>query len=654
MKAGAAMPALDIMTDSEKPCPDLDMLLALDPPPFALLRRQGGDIDILVGDMVSVECIEELPIVQNQTARGSHDLLVVVPYRQIRERGFDCKDDGAPLLAMRVLAEGKITLAEALRRLPSNDVTLLDGKFDIDDETYAETVRTVLTKEIGMGSGANFVLKRSFMANVAHYSPRMALALFARLLTVEQGAYWTFVVYTGKQTFIGATPERHVGLTGGTVSMNPISGTYRYPSSGPTLEGTLDFLADRKETDELFMVLDEELKMMARICSSGGRVFGPHLRQMARLAHTEYVLEGQSRLDVREILRETLFAPTVTGSPLENACRVIRRYEPDGRGYYSGVLALIGHDAAGRQAMDSAILIRTAEISESGRLRVCAGATLVRHSDPYLEAAETSAKLEGLLCAFGGKVQSGQGAPRRLGLQLAHDPLVRRALDRRNVNLAQFWLGRRSGNEFIMPDLAGKRVLVIDAEDTFTAMLRHQLSALGMVVTVCRFDERPCLNDHDVVILGPGPGDPRDFDDQKIASLRAIAMKLLYYRRPLLAVCLGHQVVSGILGLQLIRKQIPNQGAQYTIDYFGVRKTVGFYNTFVALADNDLLYSHHAPGGVKVCRDDRTGEVHALLGLNFCSTQFHPESVLSPDGLGILRDLLSSLVHTEQVQLQHY
>ena len=653
MKAGTAIPVFNLMAEGEKPCADLDVLLALDPPPFALLRRQGGDIDILVGDMVGVECIEELPIVRKPSVPGAHELLVVVPYRQIRERGFDYKDDGAPLLAMRVLAEGKITLAEALRKLPSDDVTLLDGQFDIEDETYAETVRTVLTKEIGMGSGANFVLKRSFMANVAHYSPRMALALFARLLTVEQGAYWTFVVYTGKQTFIGATPERHVGLTGGTVSMNPISGTYRYPSSGPTLEGTLDFLADRKETDELFMVLDEELKMMARICTSGGRVFGPHLREMARLAHTEYVLEGQSRLDVREILRETLFAPTVTGSPLESACRVIRRYESDGRGYYSGVLALIGHDAAGRQAMDSAILIRTAEISESGRLRVCAGATLVRHSDPYLEAAETSAKLEGLLCAFGGKSQSGKGVPSRLGLKLARDPLVRRALDRRNVNLAQFWLGRRSRNEFIMPDLAGKRVLVIDAEDTFTAMLRHQLSALGMVVTVCRFDEDPRLNDHDVVILGPGPGDPRDLGDRKIARLRAIAIELLYDRRPLLAVCLGHQVLSGILGLQLMRKQIPNQGAQHTIDYFGVRKTVGFYNTFVALADNDLVYSHYTPGGVKVCRDDRTGEVHVLLGLNFCSTQFHPESVLSPDGLGILRDLLRSLVHTQQVQLQH-
>lgn len=643
---------LNIMPDREKPCPDLEELIALDPPPFALLRREGGDIDILVGEMISVESIEELPIARKTTSARAHDLLVVVPYRQIRERGFDCTDDGAELLAMSVLAESRVTVAEALRKLPRDAVTLFDGQFDIEDPAYAETVRTILAKEIGMGTGANFVLKRSFMANLTDYSARTALALFARLLTVEQGAYWTFVVYTGKQTFIGASPERHVSLAAGKVTMSPISGTYRYPSTGPTVEGTLNFLADRKETDELYMVLDEELKMMARICSGGGRVVGPLLREMARLAHTEYRLEGQCHLDVREILRETLFAPTVTGSPLESACRVIRSYEPDGRGYYSGVLALIGQDAAGNQAMDSAILIRTAEIDESGRLRVSAGATLVRHSDPDSEAAETSTKLAGLLSAFGGGGQRGAGVPSRHGSQLACNPLVRRALDQRNVNLAQFWLERQSQSEFATPELTGRSVLVIDAEDTFTEMLRHQLSALGMVVTVCRFDERPQTNGHDLVILGPGPGDPRELDDPKIAIVRAMAIQLLRDRRPFLAVCLGHQIVSDILGLQLMRKPIPNQGAQHTINYFGVAKTVGFYNTFVALSDHDQVDSHHTPDGVEVCRDDGTGEVHALRGQNFRSTQFHPESVLSPDGLGILRDMLRSLAHP--VRVEHY
>src|SRR5690606_26981262 len=121
--------------------------------------------------------------------------------------------------------------------------------------------------------------------------------------------------------------------------------------------GITGFLADRKEAEELYMVLDEELKMMARVCDAGGRVRGPYLKEMARLAHTEYFIEGRGARDPREILKETMFAPTVTGSPLENACRVIARYEPEGRGYYSGVVALVGRDTAGRRTLDSAILI---------------------------------------------------------------------------------------------------------------------------------------------------------------------------------------------------------------------------------------------------------------------------------------------------------
>lgn len=632
---------------------DLDALIVPGAPPFALLRRQSmatAHIEILVGEMVELQTIAELPRSTQASLTNVHDLLVVIPYRQVAERGFDCVDDKAPLLAMRIQDQGIISVHEALSKLPADKVTLLNSQFDINEQVYADTARRVLAEEIGKGTGANFVIKRSFLANLADSSPRTALTLFAKLLTIEQGAYWTFVIHTGKQTIIGASPERHVSLSAGEVAMSPISGTYRYPSTGPTLNGMLKFLSDGKETDELYMVLDEELKMMARICSGGGRVIGPQLREMAHLAHTEYLLKGESNLDARDILRETLLAPTVTGSPVESACRVIRRYEPEGRGYYSGVLAVIGRDETGEQAMDSTILIRTAEIDENGRLRLSAGATLVRHSDPDTEALETRAKLEGFLSAFGYGERRDVNVVNRSDTQLGQHPLVRQALDQRNETLAPFWLERQRRMTPAAPELKGRSVLVIDAEDTFTAMLRHQLMSLGMVVTVRRFDEVYDPHNYDFVVLGPGPGDPRSLDDPKINSLRVTAVKLLRERRPFLAVCLGHQIISSILGLPLVRKSTPNQGAQLAINYFGCAKTVGFYNTFAALAVTDRLYCELEPRGTEICRDDATGEVHALRGQTFYSTQFHPESVLSPDGLGILRDLFCSFTRTNPME----
>ncbi|MGW1729350.1 chorismate-binding protein [Streptomyces sp. NPDC002306] len=148
------------------------------------------------------------------------------------------------------------------------------------------------------------------------------------------------------------------------------------------------------------MVLDEELKTMAALCPQGRRVHSPRLKEMAHLAHTEYHLRGACPLEGPEVLRRSMFAPTVTGSPLRNACQVIARRKPAGRGYYSGVAALMGRDRDGRSTLDSTILIRTADVSETGRLRLGVGATIVRHSQPALESAETRTKAKGVLQAF--------------------------------------------------------------------------------------------------------------------------------------------------------------------------------------------------------------------------------------------------------------
>ncbi|MEU8371813.1 chorismate-binding protein [Micromonospora sp. NPDC048894] len=624
----------------------MDQVLGAEPPAFALLHRPeavGGRVELLVGDVGCVRTLADLPL-PRLTGPGQprHDLLAMVPYRQLTETGFECHDDGAPLVAMTIREQAVGSVAATSRLLPDGVIDLGTPQFDIEDDEYAEIVRRVLVNEIGHGTGANFVIKRTLTAPLRSSPVQTALTVFNRLLADERGTYWTFVIHTGSRTFVGATPERHLSLFDGTAMMNPISGTLRYRPGGPALSEVLDFLADRKETGELYMVLDEELKTMARVTDRGGRVVGPFLKEMGNLAHTEYLIEGSTSLDVRDALRETMFAPTVTGSPVANACRVIRRYEPDGRGYYSGVAALFSRDVNGGRSLDSAILLRTVEIVDS-RLRITVGATLVRDSDPRLEVLETHAKAQGVLRGLG--VAPGPDRTASARSSLAGHPAVQAALAARNTDLARFWFDDRDGRTRVpqVAQLVGRRAVIVDAEDSFTAMLAHQLREFGLQVTLCGATEPFPREEADLVVMGPGPGDPNNRDDVRIDRLHTRIRDLLHAGTPFLAVCLSHQVLGSLLGLDLVRRRRPNQGVQRDIEFFGRRVRVGFYNTFAVRSADDHLWPAGV-GPVAVSRDPRTGEVHGFVGPHFRSVQFHPESVLSTDGTSILAEMATSVL----------
>jgi 2-amino-4-deoxychorismate synthase len=606
-------------------------------PPFSLVYRPGTSdgIEVLLGQVVEYESLADLPV----AGPGGPEMLVLLPYRQILERGFACRDDGEPILGMVIDEHAVADFDRTLARLPDLPVVVRGGRFDSSDEDYADIVDTVIRTEIGRGAGSNFVIKRSFVCAIDDFSVQKALSIFKRLLLSERGSYWTFIVHTGKRTFVGATPEGHVRLRAGLITMNPISGTYRYPPAGPNVAGLLEFLTDQKETDELCMVLDEELKMMAKLCVHGGRVRGPMLKEMAYLAHTEYLINGRSELGVADILRETMFAPTVTGSPLVNACRVLARHEATGRGFYSGVIALIGRDSAGRPTMDSGIVIRSADIGADGLFRLSVGSTVVRDSDPASEAQETRRKAAGVLAAFGAMEAPcpPAGLPERFG----ENPRIRKALLARNSTLSRFWIGSprvRRGDAGL---LAALRVLVIDAEDDFTAMLAHQLRAVGVDVAIRLCSDELDESRWDLVVVGPGPGDPGDDSDPRIRALTAICDRLLSSSIPFVAECLGHQVIASLLGLRLECQDRPSQGHQAEIKLFGGRERVGFYNTFSARHDTDWLRRPGHRGPVELSRDDVTGQVHAMRGNGFASVQFHLESVLTERGDRILKELLT-------------
>jgi phenazine biosynthesis protein phzE len=420
--------------------------------------------------------------------------------------------------------------------------------------------------------------------------------------------------------------------------MNPISGTFRLGGDDVRRE-LLEFLRDEKEIFELFMVVDEELKMMCDVCDKGGQVLGPFLKPMSRLVHTEYFLAGRTSRDPRAVLRDTMYAATVTGSPVQNACRLIKRYESSGRGYYGAALAILGRDADGTPVVDSPIVIRTADVGLDGALTVTAGATLVRDSDPAHEVAETHAKAAGILSAFG--LAPAAPVPDVNVAELVNDEDVLLSLNARNQRLASFWLTDQTGAS---PDpvLAGKHVAVLDGEDDFVNMLRHVLGVAGMTSTVVRHSAYAdgALDDADLVIVGPGPGDPRDGDDPKVATFRRVVDGLLATGRPMLAVCLGHQVLCDRLGIPLTYKDIVFQGTQDEVVLAGRRERVGFYNTFVARVSSGLAL----PDGVSVDADPVTGDVHLVRGPRFRGIQFHAESILTQHGAELIHHLAAELL----------
>lgn len=588
---------------------------------FALIMKDG------VVHRYSGESIIFDDLDQAQSYPG--EKIIAIPFRQAL--WGDRPQSGAEqkarqhVSAIHVHYHEETPISEFMTQTKADPVELRNGHFDTSDHEYAEQASAVIDNEIRAGHGSNFVLHRTYKGRVKTRDIGTEMSIFHSLLRTEAGAYWTFLVHFPDHTLIGASPEMHLHRSeDGLTTMNPISGTYRYPNGNPDAESLREFLQSPKERNELYMVVDEELKVMADLCDKRPWISEPQLRFMSNLAHTEYFIHGYSSLNWATVIRRSLIAPTILGSPLESAFRMAARNDSAPRGYLGGVLAHVSGEET--EDFDSAILIRTACIEESGDVSIPVGSTIVRDSDPVMEAAETSAKAGAVLAVFSSDNKEALAS------------LGRECLETRSTEVASFW--NRDSSASLESLLHTRlRALVVDYEDRFTGMLAAHLRSIGLdveVVTAIPTDAE--LSNVDLLVLGPGPGDPNDDYDPRIVAARSLARRVVADRRiPTLAVCLSHQLVCRELGLPVRRLPLPNQGSQRNIRLFGEEVCVGFYNSFSAYAPEDTW-------DLEVACDPETGEVHAVRAENLISMQFHPESILSVDGAAVLRKSVETLL----------
>jgi anthranilate synthase/aminodeoxychorismate synthase-like glutamine amidotransferase len=181
-------------------------------------------------------------------------------------------------------------------------------------------------------------------------------------------------------------------------------------------------------------------------------------------------------------------------------------------------------------------------------------------------------------------------------------------------------------------------VLVVDNYDSFTYNLVQYLGELGAEVEVLRSDVEELMGrEPERVIVSPGPGTP----DEAGLSMRAVR-RFGEAGTPVLGVCLGHQALAQEFGGRVVRGE-PVHGKTADIEHDGqtiysgleAPLTVGRYHSLIVDADrlpDALQVTSHADGVVMGLR-------HAELPIE--GVQFHPESVLTPQGKQMLRNFLA-------------
>ena len=188
------------------------------------------------------------------------------------------------------------------------------------------------------------------------------------------------------------------------------------------------------------------------------------------------------------------------------------------------------------------------------------------------------------------------------------------------------------------------KVLLLDNYDSFTWNLVHYLMLAGTEVTVKRNDEISPADfsaaDYSGMVISPGPCTPEE------AGLLMPVLSEVVVKLPILGVCLGHQALGMYFGCRLVRAEKPVHGKAHFINHDGegVYKglpnplQVGRYHSLVlesVAEDIPLITTAHCGGEIMGIR-------HKTLPIQ--GVQFHPESILTPQGQTLVNNWVAGLV----------
>jgi anthranilate synthase len=393
---------------------------------------------------------------------------------------------------------------------------------------------------------------------------------------------------------VGASPEMYVRVDGDRVETCPISGTIargRDPIGDAAQIQAL--LVSSKDESELTMCTDVDRNDKSRICLPGSvRVIGRRQIEMyARLIHTVDHVEGRLRpeLDALDAFLAHAWAVTVTGAPKAWAMQFIEDHERSARAWYGGAVGLLGFDGN----LNTGLTLRTIRVKD-GLASVRAGATLLYDSDPEAEEAETELKASAFL------------------------EVIRRG---RRIERAPAAATPRTG--------AGRRVLLVDHQDSFVHTLANYLRQTGAEVVTLRSgfsaDAYDDVKPH-LAVLSPGPGTPGDFD--LAGTLEALVRR----RIPAFGVCLGLQGMVEYFGGTLGVLDPPVHGKASRIRVVGGRLFEGLPSEFTAGRYHSLFaIRERLPAELEVTAESEDGVVMAIehATLPLAAVQFHPESIMT-------------------------